>query len=122
MCVCVDLIIPYTLKDKDGIVMDFMCLTMVDPASGWFELIELPNTSITCTRKGKEATEVVIDKSSAQISKLFNKKCLSLYPRAKYIVYDNGRELKLHFSKLCHDLRLNQKLTSVKNPKASTIL
>ena len=40
--VCVDLIGPYTLKGLDGKIMDFMCLTMIDPATGWFELVELP--------------------------------------------------------------------------------
>ncbi|MCP4747563.1 MAG: hypothetical protein GY874_15700, partial [Desulfobacteraceae bacterium] len=30
-CVCVDLIGPYTLKGKDGTILDFMCLTMMDP-------------------------------------------------------------------------------------------
>ncbi len=30
---CVDLIGPYTLKGKDGSSIDFMCLTMVDPAT-----------------------------------------------------------------------------------------
>ena len=44
--VCVDLIGPYTLKGTDGTVMDFMCLTMIDPATGWFEIIELPCTSV----------------------------------------------------------------------------
>jgi hypothetical protein len=30
---CVDLIGPYTLKGKDGLSFDFMCLTMIDPAT-----------------------------------------------------------------------------------------
>jgi hypothetical protein len=30
--VCVDLIGPYTLHGKDGTEIDFMCLTMIDPA------------------------------------------------------------------------------------------
>ncbi len=30
---CVDLTGPYTIKGKDGTVIDFMCLTMIDPAS-----------------------------------------------------------------------------------------
>ena len=38
---CVDLIGPYTIKGKDGSVIDFMCLTMIDPASSWFEIAEL---------------------------------------------------------------------------------
>ena len=39
---CVDLVGPYTLKGKDGSVIDFMALTMIDPASSWFEIVELP--------------------------------------------------------------------------------
>ncbi len=38
----VDLIGPYTLKGKDGSSIDFMCLTMIDPATSWFEIEELP--------------------------------------------------------------------------------
>jgi hypothetical protein len=40
---CVDLIGPYTLNSKDGSSIDFMCLTMIDPATSWFEIVELPN-------------------------------------------------------------------------------
>jgi hypothetical protein len=36
--VCVDLIGPYTLKGKDGTQIDFMCVTMIDPATSWFGL------------------------------------------------------------------------------------
>ena len=71
--VCVDLIGPYTLKGKDGTVMDFMCLTMIDPATGLFKIIELPFTTVTTVKNGKEHSEVIIDKSSAQVAKLFNK-------------------------------------------------
>ena len=39
---CVNLIGPYTLKSKDGSQIDFMCLTMTNPASSWFEMVELP--------------------------------------------------------------------------------
>ncbi len=39
---CIDLIGPYTLKGKDGIVIDFMALTMIPPASSWFKIVELP--------------------------------------------------------------------------------
>ncbi|MCP4748121.1 MAG: hypothetical protein GY874_18600, partial [Desulfobacteraceae bacterium] len=41
--VCVNLVGPYTLKGKDGTILDFMCLTMIDPATAWFEIVELPN-------------------------------------------------------------------------------
>jgi hypothetical protein len=38
---CVDLIGPYTLKGKDTLQIDFMALTMIDPAPSWFEIAEL---------------------------------------------------------------------------------
>jgi hypothetical protein len=49
----VDLIGPYTLKGKDGIEIDFMCLAMIDPASSWFEIVELPAT-IPMDTKGQQ--------------------------------------------------------------------
>ncbi len=41
-CLCVDLIGPYTLKGKDNLQIDFMALTMINPASSWFKIAELP--------------------------------------------------------------------------------
>ena len=37
-----DLIGPYTLKGKDMTQIDFMCITMINPATSWFEIVELP--------------------------------------------------------------------------------
>ena len=57
---CVDLIGPYTLKGKDGTEIDFMCLTMIDPASSWFEIVELPVTTdavIHMDTKGRKGTK-----------------------------------------------------------------
>ena len=39
---CINLIGPYTIKGKDRTEIDFMCLTMIDPASSWFEMVEFP--------------------------------------------------------------------------------
>jgi hypothetical protein len=39
---CVALIGPYTFKGKDNSQIDFMALTMIDPASSWFKIAELP--------------------------------------------------------------------------------
>jgi hypothetical protein len=38
---CVDHIGPYTLKGKDGTEIDYICLTMIDPPSSWFEVVPL---------------------------------------------------------------------------------
>ena len=76
--VCADLIGPYTICGKDGTVLDFMCLTMIDPATGWFEIIELPcHTVLKKTKEGKMTVEVIFDKSSHQVARLFNKQWLS---------------------------------------------
>ncbi len=42
---CVDLIGPHTLKGKDGLSIDFMCLTMINPATNWFKIVELPTVT-----------------------------------------------------------------------------
>jgi hypothetical protein len=79
---CVDLIGPYTLKGKDGTEIDFMCLTMIYPASNWFAVVVLPVTPdavIPTDTKGQRSTEThkhtklpYFDKSSAMISDLVN--------------------------------------------------
>jgi hypothetical protein len=51
--VCVDLIGPYMLCGKDGTEIDFMCLTMIDPASSWFEIVELPVVELSPTSQSK---------------------------------------------------------------------
>jgi hypothetical protein len=80
---CVDLIGPYTLKGKDGSAIDFMALTMIDPASSWLEVMELPTITRVTTKKvnGKERTieEEIFDKSSDRISSLVNKIWLCRY-------------------------------------------
>jgi hypothetical protein len=45
---CVNLIGPYTLKGKDGMQIDFMALTMINPASSWFNIAELPVIQQIC--------------------------------------------------------------------------
>jgi hypothetical protein len=131
---CVDLIGPYTLKGKDGSQIDFMCLTMIDPASSWFEMVELPvleyisaPAAVTTRSKGKThksqpTKENYFDKTSTMISHLVNKTWFSRYPRCQKIIYDNGSEFKLHFEALCDSYGIKRKPTSVKNPQANAIL
>ena len=80
---CVDPIGQHTLKGQHGTVVDFMCLTMIDPATRWFEIVELLVTGdpvIPMDTKGHKDTkthnttkEHYFDKSSAMISTLVNK-------------------------------------------------
>ena len=92
-----DLVGPYTIKAKNGTILDFTCLTMIDPATSWFEIVELPNCDVTYVRKGEEVVKVILDKSSASVGRLFNSTWLSRYPRAKSIIYDDGSEFRLYF-------------------------
>eukprot|EP00804_Cyclotella_cryptica_P008076 CCRYP_004575-RA/>CCRYP_004575-RA protein AED:0.32 eAED:0.33 QI:0/0/0/1/0/0/2/0/374 len=132
---CVDLIGPYTVKGKDGTVIDFMCLTMIDPASSWFEIVELLVITViteaiipldTKERKGtknhKEPKLVYFDMSSAMISNLVNKAWFSRYPRCQHIIYVNGSKFKLHLKALCESYGITSKPTSVKNAQANGIL
>ena len=65
---CVNLVGPYKLKGKEGSSIDFMALIMIDPASSWFEIVELPTITRLMTRtvNGKEKLieEEIFDKSS----------------------------------------------------------
>jgi hypothetical protein len=123
---CVDHIGPYTLKGKDGTIIDFMALTMIDPATSWFKVVELPliRQLNTVTVDGKESSivEEIFDKTSERIAWLVNKTWLSRYPRCRYIIYDNGSELKLNCEYLCITYVIKRKPTTVKNPQANAIL
>ena len=59
---CVDLIGPYTMRGKDGTEIDFMCLTMIDPASSWVEVVELPVVEYATT--GRSARDKTKDKDA----------------------------------------------------------
>ncbi len=76
-CLCVDLIGPYTLKGKDNLQIDFMALTMIDPASSWFKIAELlvVERLRQQTVNGKELliADEIFDKTSEHIAKLVNK-------------------------------------------------
>ncbi len=109
-----------------------MYLTMIDPATSWFKIVELPTITkltvpnmgkgekVTCTYYNK-VTET-FDKSSAQISNLVYKTWFSRHPCCWYIIYNNGSEFKLHFRALCNTYGIKHKATSVKNQQGNAIL
>ena len=47
-----ELIGPYMIQAKEGTMLDVMYVTMLGPATGWFEIVELPNVGITYASKG----------------------------------------------------------------------
>jgi hypothetical protein len=129
--VCVDLVGPYTLKGKDGSSIDFMCLTMISPATSWFKIVELPTVRVTVLKagKGKKATctnytkyAEIYDKTSAQISNLVYKCWFSRYPCCQYLIYNNGNEFKLHFCAPCTTYGVKRKPISIRNPTVNAVL
>ena len=104
---------------------------LIDPASSWFEIVELLETTdaIIPMTKGQRGTKThkntklpYFDKSSAMISNLVNMPWFSHYQHCQYIIYDNGSEFKLQFEAICKSYGIKCKPTSVKNPQANAIL
>ena len=121
----VDLIGPYSLWVKkqlpDGKIVDhefsLTCMTFLDPATGWFEIAEVPHYIISDLKK--DAREA-IDKSSARISLLFNNVWLARYPRPSKVIFDNGSEFKKNFVPLLRDFSIVPQCTTIKNPTANS--
>ncbi len=91
---CVDLIGPYTLKGKDNSQIDFMALIMINRASSWFKIAELPIVEQlrqqTVNSKELLIADEIFDKTSERIAKLVNKAWLCRYPQCHHLIYDNG--------------------------------
>ena len=85
-----------------------MCLTMIDPASSWFGIVELPVADFVPADSVKDGKtkEAYFDKSSFIISNLVNKCWFSRYPRCRNIIYDIGIKFKLHFETQCDSYRV----------------
>ena len=129
-----DLIGPHTLKGKDKTQIDFMCITMIGPATSRFKIVKLlvsqPHEhDVPMGKKGQKSKDTHIqakqpyfDKLSATVGNIINRTWFSRYPRSQYIICDNGSEFKLHFKTLCDLYGLKCKPTSVRNPQVNTIL
>ena len=80
-----DLIGPYSITAKQTqpggeikeVELQLTAMTMVEPATGWFEIVEVPYYNIEDVVNDKDN---YIDKSSARISQLFDQVWLSRYP------------------------------------------
>jgi len=122
----VDLIGPYSIDapqfQPDGSIqtktLQLTCMTMLDPVTGWFEIVEVPSY-IAEHVKDKSLNDFIIDKSSARIGRLFDQTWLSRYPRPKEVIFDNGSEFKKDFVPLLKDWSIKPKITTIKNPQSN---
>ena len=90
----------YDVLDKNQ-SSTIQCLTMIDPATGWFEIAHIPQGNFNLAR----------------VSQRFNSHWLSRYPRPEKIIFDNGSEFKLHFAELVKGFQVTPKPTTVKTHK-----
>jgi hypothetical protein len=103
--VCVDLVgpLPFTIRIPAK-THSLLALTMIDPATVWFEILEATN------------------KSATSIQDLFHNTWLACYPRPQFIVFDNGGEFKREFKQMCDNYGIKAKPTTSHNPQANAII
>ena len=78
---------------------------MIDPATGWFEMEQIPN------------------KTAAEIVDITEKTWFTRYPLPQRIVFDRGTEFMDEFSKMCHnDYGLKRKPITTRNPQSNAII
>jgi hypothetical protein len=102
---CVDLIGPYTIKRKGKASLQLWCVTMIDPATGWFEMRELN------------------DKKASTVSNEVELAWLTRYPWPTKVIYDRGTEFLAEFADMItNDYGIKKSPATVRNPQANAIL
>ena len=105
---CIDLLGPYTFgtktPEKDDSVQLHM-LTMIDPATGWFEVEEIPN------------------KRADYVANYLEFAWLTRYPWPTEIIFDRGGEFKAEVTAaLKDDYGINLKVITTRNPQANAMV
>jgi hypothetical protein len=103
---CVDLIGPYTIRHKGKAPLKLQCCTMIDPATGWFEIAQYD------------------DKRSITIANIVEQSWLSWYPWPTQIVFDRGSEFIGHefLNMIRDDYGIKKKPITTRNPQANAII
>ena len=77
---------------------------MIDPATGWFEIVDVPK----------------ID--SSHCVDAFDDTWLSRHPRPEFLGHDNGSEFKAVFKEMVENYGVNKKPNTAFNPQANGIV
>lgn len=80
-------------------------MTMIDLATGWFEVAALKNGATTL-----------------EAQRLLDSVWLSQYPRPREIGFDGGGKFKAEFAKLCYNMGMKKKPSSAYNPQSNAVL
>ena len=102
---CVHLIGPYTIPRKGKNPLKWWLLTMIDTATGWFNMAKIPN------------------KKPAEIAETTKKTWFTRYPFPYRIVFDRGNKFMAEFVKMCqNDYGLKMKPITTRDPHSNAII
>jgi hypothetical protein len=105
---CVDLAGPHKIERKGKKHMKLWCLTMIDPATGWFEM------------------EQIFNKTAAEVADICETTWFTRYPLPQRITLDRldrGTEFMAEFAKMVkNDYGLKLKPITTRNPQANAII
>ena len=103
---CIDLIGPYTIQRKGSKDLTCRCVTMIDPATGWFEIHQYD------------------DKRSITVANITEQEWFSRYPWPTQITFDRGSEFigKDFQTMIKNDYGIKGKPITVRNPQANAIV
>ena len=99
----VDVVGPYTVETPKG-KRTLIAMTMIDPATGWFEIAPLEENDSYSTQK------------------VFDSYWLARYPRPKIVGCDNGSHFKKYFKELVDNYGLTRKSSTEYNPQSNGII
>jgi hypothetical protein len=102
---CVDLIGPYNIERKGKKTLILHAVTMIDPATGWFEVKQIPN------------------KRADTIANIVETTWLTRYPRPSKCITDRGTEFMAEFAAMIKDdYGITLRKITTRNPQANAIL
>ena len=105
---CVDLIGPYNIPvkyNKSKKIETLWCVTMIDPATSWFEMKQ------------------ITDKTAITVANIVEQNWLSRYPWPQEITYDRGTEFMKEFAEMVkEDYGITKKPCSARNPQSNSVL
>ena len=99
----VDMIGPLTVKTPTKTV-ELRALTMIDPATGWFEIKDVRRPDAASCMTAMDDT------------------WLCRYPRPQFIGFDNGSEYKQVFKEMCKNYDMKMKPSTTYNPQSNGII
>ena len=102
---CVDLIGPYKFERPGKKTLSLWCITMIDPATGWFEMKEIPN------------------KRADTIANIVEQTWLTRYPWPTQVIFDRGSEFMAEFATMVKDdYGIKRKPITKRNPQANAMI